>query len=237
VPAVQCTLTGPTNVVTQGLAVWIGLDGVSNNAVPEQIGTISDCWNGSPTYWSWEEDPSISSSSSTNHALQAIPDTSSGDQITASIVYMGNSEYQLSLKDSTSDESRTFTVFIHNAPRGSAEWILEAFSDINTGKEMTLPIFRPVTFADCSASVNNVAGSITQNNGQPLNMVDGNGNIIATTQNLNQAGTSFQVTQVGQPVPEVPSALGLLPPVFLAVIYVLRRKRSLRDPEEKRGVD
>jgi hypothetical protein len=185
VPAVQCTITGPTNTLTQGIATWIGLDGWNNNGIPEQIGTMSYCWNGSPTYWSWEEDPSISSSA-TNHALQAIPDTSAGDLITASISYLGNSEYQLSLKDSTSDESRTFTVIIHNAPRSSAEWILEAFSDINTGKQMTLPTFQPFTFSDCSASVNNAAGSITKLNGQPINMVDSKNNTIATTQGLNQ---------------------------------------------------
>jgi hypothetical protein len=172
------------------------LDGWNNNAIPEQIGTDSYCWNGTPNYWSWEEDPSTSTNSKTNHALQAIPDTSAGDQITASIVYLGNSEYQLTLKDSTSDESRTFTVFIHNAPRGSAEWILEAFTNMDTQKEVTLPGFNPVTFSDCSASVNNVAGSITQNNGQPLDMVDSSNNIIVQTQDLNQAGTSFQVAAV-----------------------------------------
>jgi len=197
VPVIQCTATGATNAVTQGLAVWIGFDGWGTDMnVPEQIGTMSYCLNGSPTYWSWEKDPSISPTPNTNNALQAIPNTPAGDQITASINYLGNNEYQLSLKDSTQDESRVYTVIIKNAPRESAEWILEAFQN-NMQQQVTLPTFNPVTFSDCSASVNNVVGSITQNNAYPLDMVDSNNNVIAAPQNLNQAGTSFQVAEAG----------------------------------------
>jgi len=195
VPEIQCTVTGATNTVTQGVGVWVGIDGLGT-AIPEQVGTISQCFNGSPEYYTFEEDPSISSGS-TNHALVAIPETSGGDHIAASIAYLGNDEFQLTIKDATSDESRTYTVIIHNAARASAEWIVEAFQMLNTGKQVTLPTFQPITFSDCTASINNLAGSILQDNAESITMTDGNGNPIASPQGLNQSGTSFQVAEVG----------------------------------------
>jgi hypothetical protein len=191
VPAVQCTVTGATNQWTQGLSVWIGLDGWNNNGIPEQIGTDSDCYNSSPTYYAWEEDPTINGG-----ALTALADTEAGDHITASIAYLGSNQFQLSIKDATQGDSRTYTVIIRGAQRGSAEWIVEAWKNLNTGKQATLPNFHPITFSACSASVNNTAGSIIQLNGEPLNMVDKNNNTIVTAQGLNQAGTSFSVTEV-----------------------------------------
>ena len=216
VPAVQCTVTGATNQWTQGLSVWIGLDGWNNNGIPEQIGTDSDCYNGSPTYSAWEEDPTLSTS------LIAFGDTEAGDHVTASIAYLGSNQFQLSIKDITQGESRTYTVIIRGALRSSAEWILEAWYNINTGKQATLPSFQPIIFNDCSASVNNTAGSISQLKGEPLNMVDKNNNTVVTAQGLNQAGTSFSVAEVS-PAPEFPNAVLVLATLF-TVLVILRKQ-------------
>lgn len=194
VPAVQCNFAGYTsNQISEGIAVWVGFDGIGN-VIPEQVGSMSFCLNGSPSYWAWEDDQTHGTGN-TAGALAAFGDTSAGDQMTASIAYLGNNEFQLIIKDLTADRSRAYTAIINNAPRASAEWIVEAFYNMNTGKQATLPGFQPITFTDCAAAVNGVSGSITQNNAQPLNMVDSNGNIIVTAENLNQAGTSIQVAE------------------------------------------
>jgi hypothetical protein len=196
IPTIQCgTAQGPANTVSEGVSIWIGFDGLSGSSViPEQLGTDAFCLNGSPVYYAWEEDPTLNSG-----AVSAFGDSklSGDDHMTASIGYLGNSQFQLSIKDATSGDSRTFHVIIRNAPRASAEWIVEAAYNINTGKQWTLPKFQAITFSDCTAAVNNVAGSITQNNAQEITMTDNNGNTVVLPQDLNQAGTSFEVAEVG----------------------------------------
>lgn len=49
VPYVNCGAT-PTAYAS----FWVGIDGYSSNTV-EQIGTDSDCQNGSPSYYAWFE--------------------------------------------------------------------------------------------------------------------------------------------------------------------------------------
>jgi len=194
VPEIQCSVSN-TNVVSQGVSVWIGLDGLSGAAaIPEQVGTNSFCRNGTPVYYAWEEDPTLGPSN-TNSAAQAFPGTSYGDHMTGSITYLGDSYFRLSIADAQTDLGRTYVVSIPNAPRASAEWIVETFHNINTGNQVTLPKFQPITFTDCSAAVNNVAGSILQNNAEPISITDSNGNTIAAPQGLNQAGTSFEVAE------------------------------------------
>lgn len=223
IPTIHCGPSqGSANTVSEGVAIWIGFDGLSG-VIPEQLGTDAVCYNGSPLYYAWEEDPTL-----TGGALSAFADTelSGGDHITASISYLGNNQIQLNIKDTTQSVSRTYNVVAKNAPRASAEWIVEVAYNINTGKLWTLPTFQPITFSDCSAAVNNVPGSLTQKNTESISMIDSNGNTIAAPQDMNQAGTSFQVAQVGSPTPETPAVLGLLIPAFAIGFFVLRRKKN-----------
>jgi len=196
VPEVQCANTAATNTISHGEAVWIGFDGLGINWIPEQLGSLSYCFNGSPNYWAWEQDQTHGSSH-TGHATTAFEDTFAGDHMTAYISYLGKNTFRLSIADARTGANRTYTAMIPNAPRASAEWIVEVPYNLNTGQQLKLAKFQPVNFTDCGVAVNNVAGSITQNNAQTLNMVDNTGNIIAAPQDLNQAGTSFQVAEVG----------------------------------------
>ena len=232
VPEVACANTAGGNTITQGLVVWIGFDGLSSSSaqVPEQIGTESFCFNGSPTYYAWEEDPTTGAGK-TNHVVIALYDQlTPGDQITASIAYLGKSKFQLTITDAPVG-SRTYNVIIPNAPRASAEWIVEAFTNINTQNQVTLPSFRPITFSGCKVSVNNVAESLK--NAQPMNMVDGNGNIIVTTQNLNQAGTSFTVAKVSSasPVPEFQATVLVVAATLLAASVIVRKHVTYLIPQ------
>lgn len=234
IPKIQCANTVGGNTVTQGLSVWIGFDGLSTTGIPEQVGTISSCLNGSPSYLSWEEDPTTGAGQANHSVIALREELSAGDHITASITYLGNNRFQLKIADSDVSDSRTFNVIITNAPRLSAEWIVEAFTNVNTQTQVTLPSFQPITFSDCSAAVNNAAGSIIQLNGEPINMVESNGKIIAAAQDLNQAGNSFEVAEVASPVPEAPSVLGILLPALMAAIFALRRKRLSAESTKQR---
>lgn len=232
VPEVQCGKTIGEYKVTQGAAVWIGFDGIGGTAlVPEQVGTDSTCYSGTAWYYAWEEDPTVGPGTA-NHAM-VVPfgqDISAGERITASIVYLGNNRFRMTIADPQAGDSKTWDgIFVPNAPRTSAEWIVEAPYNINTGKQLALPESKPITFTDCSASVNNAAGSIVQLKAEPINMVDNNGKIIAAPQSLNQAGTSFDVL-VASPVPEFPTTgLLLVTTLFtVLVIFVLRRNNKSR---------
>jgi hypothetical protein len=135
--------------------VWIGFDGLGTSGIPEQVGTNALCYNGSPYYQAWEEDPSLASPG----AQQVFQEISAGDQITASITYLGNNRFQLKIADAHTGDSRTFNVIFSKAPRVSAEWIVEDPWYTRTNDYLPLPTpFQPVTFTDCSAAVNNTRG-------------------------------------------------------------------------------
>jgi len=226
VPNIQgCASTAGSTKVTKGVAVWIGFDGLTANVVvPEQLGTISACYNGSPQFLAWEEDPTLGPAQSNFANPAFFRPIFPGDHITASIAYLGNNKFQLQIADTTQDVSRTYNVIFANTPRASAEWIVEAFYSFTSG-QVSLPGFQPITFSDCSATVNNVTGSITSLNAETITMVDNNGNTIAGPQNLNQAGTSFQVAAVS-PVPEFPTAVVVLASTLFGAVIVVRKLRT-----------
>ena len=224
IPAVQCISTAGGNQVTQGLGVWIGFDGFTAGLIPEQLGTNSVCLNGSPIYVAWEEDPTTGAGKA-NHAVEAYPEyLSAGDRITASITYSGSNHFQLIINDAAMGGGRTYNVIIPNAPRTSAEWIVEAYVNVQTQQQVTLPVSQPITFSDCSASVNNVAGSITQNHAQTITLVGNNGKVIASPQNLNQAGTSFQVVEGGSAVPEFTAPMLMIATTLFVGLLLLKRR-------------
>jgi hypothetical protein len=225
IPTVQCAGTPGSNTVMVGISVWIGFDGLSGEVIPEQLGTEAVCFNQSPFYLAWEEDPTLNSG-----ALPAFADAllSGGDYITASIAYLGNNQFRMSIADTTTGDNRVYNIIVHNAPRLSAEWIAEIAYNTKTGKDWSLPNnLQPITFTDCSASVNNVAGSIKQNNAQPIELTDSNGNMLASPQNMNQAGTSFQIVQAGSATPEFSNSLIALLPI-LALLIILRKRIAHR---------
>jgi len=217
VPKIQCQSTGSKEIVSQAVSVWIGIDGLGT-AIPEQVGTYGLCAYGSPRYFAWEEDPSLASPG----AQIVFPEIYYGEHITASIAYLGKNQFRLSIADAQEGDNRTFTVIISNTARASAEWIVEDPWDTKTGNYISLPTFQPVTFSDCSAAVNNVAGSILQNQASSWSMTDSNGNIIVTPQGLNQTGTSFEVGTT--PVPEFPTTP--LPILIVSLMFVLAALRT-----------
>lgn len=112
-PAVTCT---PEDTIT---SQWVGLDGANSGTV-EQDGTVSWCYEGTATYYTWYE---MSPGSTVEVGTALHP----GDKITASVTRRG-ANYTLKLTDAT-DTANSFTVKKTCATSTcldtSAEWITE----------------------------------------------------------------------------------------------------------------
>jgi hypothetical protein len=147
VPAIQVNpLTGQTcSSQTQYSSFWVGIDGYSSKTV-EQIGTDSDCQNGSPTYYAWYE---FYPKFAYNVPITINP----GDVISAKVDYglTVEGEFTVYINDETTQESWSHSEKVSKAERSSAEWIIEA----SGGKP--LADFGSVTFGSfsppCEATV------------------------------------------------------------------------------------
>jgi len=114
-PSVKC---GPEDQLT---AEWVGLDGWISTSL-EQLGTISWCYEGSATYFTWWE------MFPTGTGLVRVGTTlQPGDKISASVTRSGTN-YTLKLTDSTHSANSFSTKQSCPAatcPDTSAEWIAE----------------------------------------------------------------------------------------------------------------
>lgn len=98
---------------------WVGLDGFNSNTV-EQLGTISWCFQGTPTYFTWYE---MFPAGTVEVGTTVKP----GDKIAASVTRTGTS-YALKLTDSTTSGNNisvTKTCAATTCFDTSAEWISE----------------------------------------------------------------------------------------------------------------
>src|SRR6516165_7440949 len=98
---------------------WVGLDGFNSNTV-DQLGTISWCYRGTPTYFTWYE---MFPANTVEVGTALKP----GDKISASVTRTGTS-YALKLTDATTagnNISVTKTCALATCVDTSAEWISE----------------------------------------------------------------------------------------------------------------
>ena len=113
VPSVTCSAED------QITSDWVGLDGFNSNTV-EQLGTISWCYRGTPTYFTWYE---MFPANTVEVGTALKP----GDKISASVTRTGTS-YALKLTDATTagnNISVTKTCALATCKDTSAEWISE----------------------------------------------------------------------------------------------------------------
>jgi hypothetical protein len=169
-------------------SLWVGIDGYSNSTV-EQIGTEHDWSNGRQIDYAWfEMYPSFS------YEIVGFP-LRSGDSITGSVVYRGNGVFVLTIANNT---RRVFTTIptsyttSRTAQRSSAEWIVEApyLNGI-----LPLSHFGTAIFSNCTATINNVHGSINSLfwAHDPLTMVTANNVAKAVPSALSVNGQNFTV--------------------------------------------
>lgn len=148
------TVSGPASVegLPTDVSVWVGIDGYTSGTV-EQVGVSGsfDASTNTAIYYAWwEMYPRVS----TTIRTLAI---SAGDQITASVSYLGGGSFHLSISDDTNGQSFTTTA---RAPvggpdspqRSSAEWVVERAATIYKGYLTILPLatFSDVTFTSAS---------------------------------------------------------------------------------------
>ncbi|HEX6818758.1 MAG TPA: G1 family glutamic endopeptidase [Ktedonobacterales bacterium] len=174
-PNVNCS-SGPDSYA----AFWVGLDGYMTRTV-EQIGTDSDCSQGSPAYYAWYE------------MFPAYPVTLSrpvaaGDAISASVASNGSGDFTLKISDATQHWTFTTNKASSAAQLGSAEWIAEAPSN---GRH-TLPLsdFGSVTFTNCTA---NGSGIVRNPNVDEIVLGSPYRGIEAQPSTLSGSGESFSV--------------------------------------------
>jgi Peptidase A4 family len=133
---------------------WVGLDGFSDTTV-EQDGTVSWCFGGTPTYFTWYE----MAPAATIEVGKAVRP---GDKITARVLRKGT-KYTLSLADATRPANgfsvtRTCKLSVCNAT--SAEWICERPAYPTTG---IAPLARYSTWRllDATETARGVTGTIS----------------------------------------------------------------------------
>ncbi len=137
---------------------WVGIDGLQSETV-EQIGTISECINGTPVYLVFYEFVPKAARVVTRMSIHP------GNVISAEVKFDGR--FTLSLADLTTGESFTKSVKDSLQDRSSAEWIAEAPSSSSLGI-LPLSDFGAVFYGHLftavagtnSATVNGTSGSI-----------------------------------------------------------------------------
>ena len=138
-PAVTCA-TGETSFSS----FWVGLDGDTSSTV-EQIGTDSDCINGTPTYYAWYELYPKGSGQ--------LMSLTAGATIDASVTTDGNGNFTLTITVNQGTPT-TVTGKVKHASLASAEVIAEApSSNHGPNGELGLADFGAVSFT--GATVNN----------------------------------------------------------------------------------
>jgi Peptidase A4 family len=142
---------------------WVGIDGDTSNTV-EQIGTDSDCQNGTPVYYAWYEMYPKSL------VVVNLPGgVHPNDSYTAEVTYTSGS-YVLRLTRNNSPTTFQTTQVSKKARRTSVEWVMEGPSS------GLLTNFASVTFSGLSATINGLTGNLgTFGNADPITMVNNQG--------------------------------------------------------------
>jgi hypothetical protein len=181
----------------------------------EQIGTDSDCSNGSPSYYAWYEFYPDDA-----YYAPGLMNLHPGDVMAALIFYNFNGTFTATIVDETTRASYT-TTFTPNGltgtpQRSSAEWIAEAPCCSNQGGVLPLADFGVINFGQDTTDIigtNSAAangGGLTVIGGFPSNyvwtskMVNENApspptplppaDVMAVPSGLSPDGSSFSVT-------------------------------------------
>jgi hypothetical protein len=179
--------TGSCGSATSLAAFWTGIDGFTSGTV-EQDGTLIECVNGAPTYFSWWEMFPANNVQTVSTAVRP------GDHITSSVTRSGT-KYTLTLTDSThpaASFSTTQTCAASTCVDSSSEWIAEAPS----GSSGLFPLtkFGSWTLTGATVKAGTKSGTIKTFPNQKITMENGSGQVKAQTGALNSAGNQFKVT-------------------------------------------
>jgi hypothetical protein len=185
-------------------AFWVGLGGYGDaSQALEQVGTSSDCANGSgPTYSAWYEiipAPPV-----------AIPlEVGAGDTITAETTASGPT-VTLQIRNVTRGTSYSKQLSLGAPDLSSAEWIAEAPSACNGRSCTPLPLanFGTVSFSAASATAAGHVGTISDAawTATAVSLVTGRA-VAAAPSPLSADGASFAVTWQATPTIVLPTTV------------------------------
>jgi hypothetical protein len=175
-PAATCS-----SADTAYAAFWVGLDGDTTRTV-EQIGTESDCAQGSPVYAAWYE---MYPAAPVSIDRPVAP----GDSLSGSVTADGAGGFTLTLNDSTQGWTFSTTAAASRAQLGSAEWIAEAPS--NGRRALPLANFGTVSFTQCAANGTALGANP---NLEAITLAARNGPVEAQPSSLTSDGAGFSVT-------------------------------------------
>ena len=170
-------------------SLWVGIDGYNSSTV-EQIGTEHDFTGGAQQDYAWFEMYPGGS-----YVINGFP-LNAGDVISASVIYVGNDTFVMTLMNDTQNVSYTVpTQYTQSstALRSSAEWVVEApyLNGI-----LPLSDFVTAYMWGCMATINDVfapiGNSVWQNVG--IEMITDNGTPKDLTSSLLPDQGSFFVT-------------------------------------------
>ena len=185
-PSVTC------NAEDQITSSWVGLDGFSlpkfPNTTVEQLGTVSWCFQGTATYFTWFE-------MSPNGLMEVGASLHPGDKIAASVTRSGT-KYTLKLTDSAhtaNSFTRTATCSLTVCLDASAEWVSERPSfSIGTAPQAHYNAFKITNGAQTS---NGKAGTISTGPGvKAITMRDATNSYDLNTVSGLTGGNSFSTT-------------------------------------------
>jgi Peptidase A4 family len=159
---------------------WVGIDGDTSNTV-EQIGTDSDCRNGSPIYYAWYE---MYPKGLVTLSLAVHP----GDSFTGEVTGSSSGNFVLTLRNgNTGALLFQTTQSSKRARRSSVEWIMEGPSS------GLLSNFGSVPFGAASATIGGTTANLGSLNPDRITMVTNQGVPRAVPSPVS-GGTSFSVS-------------------------------------------
>jgi hypothetical protein len=170
-------------------ATWVGIGGVSTKDLI-QAGTqtvFQDGQSGTPSYEAWYE---MLPDSSEYIPLTIHP----GDLMTVSIAEQSGGTWEISFTDHTTGQSYSTSVS-YQSSLSSAEWIEEMPSDQRSF--VALDNFGTASFTNAFSIENGVQVTMEGANAQPLTMINGANQALATPSPLGADGASFAVTRTG----------------------------------------
>jgi hypothetical protein len=164
-----------------------------------------DFVNGRPSYSAWYE--MYPNAPVTISSLTVTP----GDTINASVTYLGNGNFTLTLQDGS--QSFSTTQHLSNPQLSSAEWITEA--PVSWFGPLPLANFGSINYTNAQATVNGETGAITHSSSAwqnaaasiyAINLVNGRtGAIEAAPAALDSTGEDFTIN-FGAPPTSTPPA-------------------------------
>ncbi len=195
VPSLNTSSSSSSTGSNRGVgATWVGIGGTSSRDLI-QAGTqeMTD-GQGRVSYSAWTE---LLPAASENVPLTISP----GDSVTVTISEQSAGQWLIDIKNNTTGKDYSTTVR-YNSSYSSAEWVVEAPS---AGRSL-LPLdnFGSIQFTDATATKDGKTVTLSGTNAQPISMVDGQGQVLASPSGITSDGKGVTVTRSDVPATTLP---------------------------------